>query len=121
MAGKEFRVGRNKNYLVLNLKVTTIGGRYLTPIDLNASGSFGRPIYVESEAFSEKQDPYFRADIRVSYRKEYRKSTLEVALDLQNVTNNKNIFAQTYNARTNSIATEYQQGFFHVPFIRYTF
>jgi hypothetical protein len=121
LAGKEFRVGRKKNYLVFNLKMTTVGGRYLTPIDLDASGSFGRPIYVESEAFSEKQDPYFRTDIRVSYRKEYRKSTLEVALDLQNVTNNKNIFAQTYNPRTNSIATEYQQGFFPVPFIRYTF
>lgn len=121
LGGKEFRVGRKRNYLSLNLKVTTIGGRYLTPIDLQSSGQLGRPVYQESEAFSQKQDAYFRTDFRVSYRKEYSKSTLEFALDLQNVTGNQNIFQQTYNPRTNSIATEYQQGFFPVPFVRYTF
>jgi hypothetical protein len=42
-------------------------------------------------------------------------------LDLQNVTGNQNIFSQTYNTRTNSIANQYQQGFFPVPFVRYTF
>ncbi len=121
LAGKEWRVGRKQNYIVLNFKVTTIGGKYLTPIDFDASQAFGRTIFRESLAFSEKQDPYFRTDIKVSYRKEYSKSTLEVALDLQNVTNNQNIFAQSYNPRTNTIVTQYQQGFFPVPFVRFTF
>ncbi|MBS1554633.1 MAG: TonB-dependent receptor [Bacteroidetes bacterium] len=121
LGGKEFRVGRNKNFLSLNLKVTTIGGRYLTPLNFAASQLQGQAVYDESSAFSEKQQPYFRTDFRVAYRKEYKKSTLEFSLDLQNVTGNQNIFSQTYNPRTNSMANQYQQGFFPVPFIRYTF
>lgn len=121
LVGKEFRVGRNKNFLSFNLKVTTIGGRYLTPLNFAASQIQGKAVYNESSAFSEKQQPYFRTDFRVAYRKEYKKSTLEFSLDLQNVTGNQNIFSQTYNPRTNSIANQYQQGFFPVPFVRYTF
>lgn len=121
LGGKEFRVGRNRNFLSLNLKVTTIGGRYLTPLNFAASQAQGQAVYSESLAYSEKQIPYFRTDFRVAYRKEYKRSTLEFALDLQNVTGNQNIFAQTYNPRTNSIANQYQQGFFPVPFVRYTF
>ncbi len=121
LGGKEFRVGRNKNFLSLNLKVTTIGGRYLTPLNFAASQAQVQAVYNEDLAFSEKQQAYFRADFRIAYRKEFKRSTLEYSLDLQNVTGNQNIFAQTYNPRTNSIANQYQQGFFPVPFVRYTF
>lgn len=121
LVGKEYRVGRNRNFLSFNLRVTSIGGRYLTPLNFAASQIRGQAVFNESLAFSQKQDPYFRADFRVSYRKEYKRSTLEIALDLQNVTGNQNIFSQTYNTRTNSIANQYQQGFFPVPFVRYTF
>ncbi len=119
--GKEWRVGRKKNFLSANIKVTTIGGKYLTPIDFDASQQYGRTIYKENEAYSEKQDAYFRTDLKISYRKEYKRSTLEIAVDLQNVTGNQNIFSQSYNARTDTIVTQYQQGFFPVPFVRYTF
>lgn len=121
LAGKEWRVGRNRNYLVLNAKLTTIGGKYLTPVDQAASQQSGNTIYQEDRAFSEKQDPYFRVDVKVSYRKEYAKSTLELAVDFQNITNNQNVFSQSYNPRTNTVATQYQQGFFPVPFVRFTF
>ncbi len=121
LAGKEWRVGQKRNYLVLNLKLTTIGGKYLTPIDFQASQQLGRTVYDEANAFSEKQDPYFRVDLKFSYRKEYANSTLEMAVDFQNLTNDQNIFSQAYNARTNSIVTQYQQGFFPVPFVRFTF
>lgn len=121
LAGKEWRLSGHGRFFSLNLKLTSIGGKYLTPIDFVRSQQYGRTIYKESEAFSVKQDPYFRADLRFSYRKEYTKSTLEVSLDLQNVTNNKNIFSESYNARTNSIAVQYQQSFFPVPYVRFTF
>lgn len=121
LAGKEWRVGKKRNYLVFNVKLTTIGGKYLTPIDQQASSVLGRTVFDEANAYSVKQDPYFRMDVKISYRKEYKRSTLEAALDLQNVTGNQNIFAQSYNPRTNSIVTQYQQGFFPVPFVRLTF
>lgn len=121
LAGKEWRLGNNGKFFSVNLKLSTIGGKYLTPIDFERSQQFGRTIYDESRAFGEQQSAYFRTDIRLSYRKEYVKSTLEVALDLQNVSNNKNIFTQNYNPRTNAIVTQYQQAFFPVPYVRFTF
>jgi hypothetical protein len=121
LAGKELKLGNNGRFFSLNLKLTTIGGKYLTPIDFAKSQEFGRSIYRNSEAYSERQSSYFRTDLRLAYRKEYAKSTLEVSLDLQNLTNNKNIFSQSYNPRTNSIATQYQQAFFPVPYMRFTF
>jgi outer membrane receptor protein involved in Fe transport len=81
----------------------------------------GRTVYRPELAYSEQQDPYFRTDLRLSYRKEYMRSTLEISLDLQNLTNSQNIFDQSYNPRTNTVVTQYQQAFFPVPFVRYTF
>lgn len=121
LAGKEWALGTNGRFFSLNVKLTTIGGKYLTPIDFTSSRQLGRTIYKESQAFTDKQDPYFRTDVKLSYRKEYVKSTLEVSLDLQNVFNTKNIFSQSYNPRTNSIVTQYQQSFFPVPYVRFTF
>lgn len=121
LAGKEWRLGEKGKFLSLNLKLTTIGGKYLTPVDVDLSQQYQRTIYQEDQAYSEKQDPYFRADLKISYRREFVKSTLEIAVDLQNVTGHQNVFDQSYNVKTNSVVTQYQQGFFPVPFVRFTF
>lgn len=121
LAGKEFRVGKNGNVLALNLRLTSVGGRYLTPIDYDRSREKGEAVYRDEIAFSDKQKDYFRADLRIAFRREYKRSTLEIAVDFQNVTNNQNIFGQSYDSRTNRIKTTYQQGFFPVPMVRYTF
>ena len=121
LAGKEWKLRADGKFLAVSLKMTSIGGKYLTPIDFEKSQEFGRTIYKESKAYSEKQDPYFRTDLRISYRKEYVKSTLEISLDMQNITNNENIFSQSYNPRTNRVVTQYQQAFFPVPYVRCTF
>lgn len=122
LAGKEISVGRKRNsVLSASFKTSLIGGRYRSPIDRQASQLRGRTIYDEGRAFSERQSPYFRADLRLAYRKEMRRQTLEIAVDLQNVTNHKNIFRQRYDPQTNSLKTIYQQSFFPVPLVRYTF
>ncbi len=121
LVGKEFKLGKKGSILGLNLKVSEIGGRYLTPLDLTASQLEGKAVYMKSMAYSVKQDDYFRTDLKISYKREYRRSTLECSIDLQNITNNKNIFNQTYDKRTNRIVNNYQQGFFPVPTVRYTF
>lgn len=121
LAGKEFKLGKKGSVLALNIKLCNIGGRYLTPIDTAASHLKGAAVYQWDKAFSDKQTDYFRTDLKIAYRKEYKRSTLEISIDLQNITNNKNIFNQTYDKRTNRIVNNYQQGFFPVPLVRYTF
>ena len=121
LAGKEFKVGSRGNTLAFNIKFTTVGGRYFTPINLEASRREGNTVYYEDKAFTDKQSAYLRADMKIAYRKEYRKSTLELAIDLQNFTNHQNIFSRYYDSRTGKIVTGYQQSFFPIPMIRYTF
>jgi hypothetical protein len=122
LAGKEIKLGRAKNNVFgINIKTTLVGGKYFTPLNREVSRTRGEAVYDETRAYSEQQTPYFRTDLRFSFRKEMRRSTIEASLDLQNVTGNKNIFQQTYNPRTNAFANQYQQGFFPVPYFRYTF
>lgn len=121
LAGKEFSLGKKGHILYANIKLTTIGGKYITPIDFAASQAKGEAVFNENNAFSEKQIAYFRTDLKIGWRKDYKKSSMEFAIDFQNVTNNNNIFSQGYNKSKNTISTEYQQGFFPVPMFRYTF
>ncbi len=121
LAGKEVTLGKKGNVVYANIKLTTIGGKYITPINLAASAAKGEAVFNENEAFSDKQSAYFRTDFKIGYRRDYKKSSLEFAVDFQNITNHQNIFSQGYNRTRNTISTEYQQGFFPVPMFRYTF
>lgn len=121
LAGKEFKVGKKGNILYANIKLTTIGGKYITPLDFAASQAKGEAVYNDANAFSQKQDAYFRTDLKLGYRRDFKKSSMEFAIDFQNITNHQNIFSQGYNKLRNSISTNYQQGFFPVPMFRYTF
>jgi hypothetical protein len=121
LGGKEFLVGRKKNALGLDVKFTTAGGKYLTPIDLTASEAEGHSVYETNKAFSVQQDPYLRLDTKLYFRKNFRNASMEIALDLQNLTNHKNIFSQEYDEYSNTIVTEYQQGFFPIPSFKLTF
>jgi hypothetical protein len=65
-------------------------------------------------AFSERNTDFFRLDIKmgVTLNSKKRKLAQSLFFDVQNVTNNKNVFAQRYNPQTNNINTAYQIGFF---------
>ncbi len=115
LAGKEFTVGKKGHTLVFDAKFTWAGGRYYTPIDLQASAMQGEEVLLDNQAFSEQFDDYLRLDLKVSYRVNGKKITQEWAVDVQNITNRDNVFTRSYNSRTNTINTEYQLGLFIVP------
>ena len=121
LAGREFKVGKKNNVLNLDWKVTAAGGRYATPLDFEQSRRAGTEVYREDQAFSNQLTNYFRTDLKLSYRMNRARVTHEFSLDLQNLTNNQNLFAQRYNARKNSVVNEYQIGFFPIPQYRILF
>jgi hypothetical protein len=121
LAGKEFRMGRKENVFSINWKVTTAGGRYVRPIDLAASATGNTTVYDNGRAFTQQLDAYLRMDLKFGYKMNRRRLTHEIALDLQNITNNQNVFQQAYNPRTDRVGTAYQQGFLPMPFYRLTF
>jgi len=120
LGGKEWKVG-NMNTLALDLKFKAAGGRFYTPVDLEASQAAGVEIRDESRAFESQLNDYLRADIKISYRMNRSKVTHEFSLDLQNVTNRTNDFLPVYNRRTNTESMVTQIGFFPVPQYRIYF
>lgn len=115
LAGKEFKIGKDKrNALTFDMKLTNAGGRYYTPVDLEASQIAGEEILQEDIAFSERYDPYLRLDVKFGYQlnSKKRKFSQQFYIDLQNVTNNENIFQKRYNELTNEVNDVFQSGFF---------
>ncbi len=115
LAGKELKMGKaRKNTLSFDMKLTTSGGRFYTPVDLEASQAAGYEIKQDDIAFSEQYRPYFRLDLRTGFKfnSGKRKSTHLVYLELQNVTDHDNIFIARYNRLTNEVNEVNQIGFF---------
>jgi hypothetical protein len=116
LAGKEFKVGKEKrNIISIGVKMTQAGGRYFTPVDLAASQvAQAQVLEGDASAFSQRNSDFFRLDIKTGFTLNSKRSKLSQSIffDIQNVTNNKNVFAQRYNPVTNSINTAYQIGFF---------
>ncbi len=116
LVGKEFKVGKEKrNAISMDVKMTQAGGRYYTPVDLAASQAAGQEVLSgDSLAFSARNSNFFRLDVKIGYTMNSKKRKVSQSLffDVQNVTNNKNVFAERYNPKTNKINTAYQIGFF---------
>lgn len=122
LAGKEFLLGKKNNTLAANIKLGTVGGRYVSPINLEASQMQRQTVYDETLApYSLRLNPYFRMDAKIGYRKNSKKSTLEFGIDLENLTMHKNIFMQSYSVQSGKVVSQFQQGFLPVPYFRFTF
>ncbi len=115
LAGKEFKMGKSqKDVLFFDTRVTFSGGRYFTPVDLEASQQAGFEVLQEDVAFSEQIDDYFRWDVKFGYKinSKSKKRSHQFYVDLQNVTGNENVFTRRYNRLTNRVDEVDQIGFF---------
>ncbi len=115
LAGKEFKIGKDgRNAITFDAKLTSAGGRYFIPIDLEASKIAMEEVEIEELAFSERFDPYFRLDVKIGYRlnSKKRKLSQQFYLDFQNITNRENIFTYRFNRSQGEIQEVNQIGFF---------
>ena len=114
LAGKEWKLGKEKrNRFAVDVKFTNAGGRAYTPIDLDASNLSGREV-LSTDAYSSYYSNYYRLDVKAGFtlNSSKRKVAQTFSLDLQNVTNHKNVFSQSYDRQSQSLSTTYQLGFF---------
>ncbi len=120
LAGYTFKLGKH-NSINLDFKTVLAGGKHYIPIDLEASELAGMKIYDFDKAYKPKYNDYFRLDGRLGYKTNFKKFNAEIAFDVQNLTNRKNVMLESYDPDTNSITYDYQLGFFYVFFIRFQF
>jgi len=104
-----------------DIRATWAGGKPYTPIDESASLQQNEVVLLEDQAFSQRTDSYFRLDLRVYYRINYKKFYTEFALDLQNLTNRKNIYQREFVPETGAYNTFYHTGLFILPTFKLQF
>jgi hypothetical protein len=122
LAGKEIAIGSDKrNAIFMDTRLSFAGGRYFTPIDLEASQATGSEVLIEEEAFSQQYDDYLRWDVKFGFKlnSKRKKQSHQFYVDLQNITNRENVFVQRYNRLTNQVDQVNQIGFF--PDLGYRF
>jgi hypothetical protein len=114
--GKEWKFGKaQKNAWTFDTKLTTAGGQPFTPVDLAGTrANGGREVRMESLAFDQQYEDYFRWDVKFGVRINSSRKNIshQFFVDLQNVTNRKNEFVQRYNEVTDEINRVNQIGFF---------
>jgi len=120
--GYELKLDKtSKNALTFSFKLTAAGGKRYVPIDLEQSNNIGFTVYDYDNAYKKRYDDYFRSDIKFGYKRNGKKVTQEITIDLQNFTNHKNILQVIYDPQQKQLKTEYQMGFFPMMTYRVLF
>jgi hypothetical protein len=118
---KEWKVSK-RGILNVGGKITMAGARRYSPIDTFASRR--QREYVELDAQKNTLrfgNAYSRIDARISYKINAKRVTHEIAFDLVNITNNKNILKYSYTSDAPYFREEYQLGFLPVFYYKLDF
>lgn len=112
IGGKEFSVGNATKHKVLfvNAKLAVIGGKRYSPINLEESINTGTETIDELNPFSRKGDDIFRTDFSIGLRRNRKRTTTELKLDIQNALNNQTVLGEYYSDETKSVHQSTQLG-----------
>ena len=83
--------------LFADLKGSLAGGTRYTPVLLEETRQRNKVVLDKERINSLKVKDYFRMDLRFGYRRNRRRYTEEMAIDLQNLTNRRNIHSIYYD------------------------
>ena len=120
LLGFEFPVSKRSS-LDCNLRFVWSGGLRQKVIDKEASLSSGTIVYDEAKIYSVQAKDYMKLDYKMTYRQNLPHTTVEFSIDIANLTDERNIFSQSFNPRTGLDAFTYQQGFLPTAMLRVIF
>ncbi len=112
---------KNHHALAVDFKNILAGGRPYTPIDLAKSRESGTTVANERQPFAARLPGYWRSDIKLTYRRNRPRATLEWSVDVQNVLNHENAYQAQYSTALNGLAYSLQMGRYFVVNHRITF
>ncbi len=120
IGGKEFKIGKpgRNRVLFINTKISLLGGKRYTPLDMPASIAAGEEVRQEDRPFSARSEDLFIPNLSIGTRRDRPKATHELKLDIQNVTNNSALVQTYFAQQTEDVYEVRQLGMF--PTISYT-
>jgi hypothetical protein len=119
--GKEWMKASKNRTIGLNTRVLYLGGLRESSINVNESQSDGETFYDQADPFNNKLGDYFRIDLRLSFRKDKPGYTRTFAIDIQNLTSQKNEGYHYYDQVQQKVITKYQLGIIPVLVYRIDF
>jgi hypothetical protein len=127
LGGVEYNVGKSKkNVLSFGGKFTYGGGKRYSPVDVAASNAIMDVVPENDKVNTLQFAPYNRLDLKIGYKINYKRIGVELALDLVNVLNTKNILALSYspdpaNRNADPLVKNYQLGFLPLFYVKVDF
>jgi hypothetical protein len=127
LAGLEYEVGKSKkNSINASTKFTYGGGKRYSPVDVAASNAVMDVVADNNKVNTLQFNPYNRLDIRIAYKINAKHAAYEIALDLVNVMNTKNVLALSYapdpaNINADPLIKNYQLGFLPLFYVKVDF
>ncbi len=115
-SGREFKTQKNGIWGI-NARVIWLGGFRDTPINVDASRAEGRTVYALKDAFTVKMKDYFRPDLRIYWKKNHRRYSRTLALDIQNVSGTQNQAYSYYDILQRQLVQKFQLGL--IPILSY--
>lgn len=118
LGGKEFVVGKRKiNRIGVNAKILWRGGTRDTPIDLARSEAAGTTVYNTSQTNATRLPDYFRVDFGVNFRRNKKKYSWVIGVDIQNVINRLNVAYAQYDKDSHTVV--YKKNLGIIPVLSY--
>jgi hypothetical protein len=95
-------------------------------VNLAASNAVMDVVAKDDSVNTKQFSPYNRLDFRVSYKVNYKKTGVEIALDLINILGTKNILALSYapdpaDLKKSPLVQNYQLGFLPLFYVKVDF
>ena len=128
--GQEFDLKKGNN-ISLGLRLVANGGFRYEPLNDTLSATVGLPLSQSNSGYSLGQSDesgsflnkfYHRADVRIAYRKDWKKLSLLISFDAQNIYNNtNNLFQINYDVSSHSIIRRPNSGLLPVLSIQLDF
>ncbi len=127
LGGLEYAVGAGgKDVLGIGTKITYAGGKRYSPVNRAASDAIMEIVPQEDAINTLRFPDYSRIDLRLSYKINGRRASTEIAIDLINVMNVRNVLALTYAPDPADLAADpwvrnYQLGLLPLFYVKVDF
>ena len=110
LGGYEWKIGKN-HLLSANTKVSYMGGkrRIMSNLVTNEYYSWAEKDY--SQAYENQYPAYFRWDINLNIKLNFKRCAIDFFVELANITNHKNIWTSYYNVDKQKEVYIYHYGF----------
>lgn len=102
LGGYEFKVRKN-NALNVGLRATYAGGRPVIPYDIEATIAQTKEVLDWNNAYKQQQDNYFRVNLRIGFKRNRPKFSVEMAMDLQYRTNYTSVYERRIDPLTGEV------------------